>query len=152
MTIDVLEILKDFGTQKDYLCFLEQARWGDKRRCPTCTSGNVKRKKSYGNRQGMWICVPCNICYSVTAGTIFHGTRLPLKSWFDIIYFMFSSNKRLGCRAISNLTGVPFYTVWTIQKRVRKEMQDEKSGLLKKIISWRDKEYNIFWKQSELRK
>ena len=147
MALNILKMMKDFGTQRDYICFLEQTRWGDKRNCPTCTSDNVRRKKGYGNRQGAWVCIPCNIIYSVTAGTIFHGTHLPLKSWFDIIYFMFSSEVRLGCRAISKLTGIRFYTVWTIQKKIRAQILSEKPGLLKKIIGWVDNEYNIFWEK-----
>jgi len=144
MVVEVLKILKDFGNQRDYLVFLEQTRWGDKRSCPYCNSVGVKKEKQTTRRNYRWRCLACRKPYSVLVNTVFHRSVLPMKAWFDIIYFMFSSKKRLGCRAISKLTGIPHNTVWIVQKRIRAEMRSEKPGLLKKIIGWTGKDYNIF--------
>lgn len=139
----MLETLRKLNNQVDCLAFLETIRWGKKRVCSYCKSERVRKIKPRQNRQYLWKCSPCDKTYTVTVGTVFHGARLPLGSWFNIIYFMFSSNNRVGCRKIADLTGVGSNTVWAIQTKIRTAMNSKKPGLLKKIIKQIDKDYNI---------
>lgn len=132
----MLKLLKNFDTQEEYIHFLEDLRWGDKRTCPYCGSYGVGETKNHQVRWGLYIrCSTCYHRYSVTEGTIFHKSRLKLKAWFEILYYTYGI-VRLGSYEISRRTGIPQGTVWKIQNRMMWVLWENgsKADLLKKIL------------------
>ena len=70
------EFFDQFGTEAQCEQALEQARWPGGFVCPRCGSGR------------WWQCSACRKQTSLTAGTIFESTRLPLRLWFPAIYHL----------------------------------------------------------------
>ena len=78
---------------------LERIRWPNGPICPHCvvSGGHYRVKPRMGSRRpvrpGVWKCKDCRKQFSVTVGTVFHGSKIPLGKWLIAIYFILSSDK-----------------------------------------------------------
>ena len=77
------ELTSWFGDEEACLCYLERVRWADGFVCRFC--GTVGGEW-WAVRRGLRRCAVCRRETSVTAGTVFHGSRLPLVSWFAAVW------------------------------------------------------------------
>ncbi len=95
---------------------LRQARWPEGFVCPRC-----------GNEASSWIstrrleqCRRCRYQCSVTAGTVFHRTRIPLLTWFWAIFFVARHKKGISALQLQRDTGLGSYqTAWTLLHKLR---------------------------------
>jgi transposase-like protein len=69
-------------------------------------------------------CAACGYQCSVTAGTVFHKTRVPLRDWFWAIYRMSQNKKGIPALQLSKEIGVSYPTAWLMQHKIRKAMAD----------------------------
>lgn len=104
---------------------LERMRWNGKPQCPYCQS----HKTRFLMNERRHRCYTCCSLFSVTVGTLFHGTRLSLKKWFDAIWLMEESREDPSCRAMAQLLGVNRNTACYMAMRIRKARLKE-SALL----------------------
>ena len=65
-------------------CDLAASRWPDGYRCPRCEHGQAFELP----RRGLWQCKACGHQTSVTAGTVLHRSRTPLREWFWAAYLI----------------------------------------------------------------
>src|SRR5262249_21231577 len=75
-------------------------------------------------------CDSCRYQFSVTAGTIFHDTHLPLTKWFATTYLICESRKGMSANQIKRMMGVSYKTAWYLCHRIRKAMADAQPGKL----------------------
>ena len=68
-----------FSSERDCLDFISKLRWPDGFRCPQCGGS-----EAWQTSRGLSHCRRCGAQTSVTAGTIFHGSRKPLLLWFRL--------------------------------------------------------------------
>ena len=71
---DIIKIYELFPIESDFIQHLEKVRWKDKPICPYCKSPSVISLPKENRHH----CNSCNTSFSVTVGTIFHHTHLPL--------------------------------------------------------------------------
>ena len=64
----------------------------------------------------------CRYQFSVTSGTVFHNTRLPLKTWFIAIYLTVASKKGISANQMKRAIGVSEKTAWYLCHRIRTAM------------------------------
>ena len=114
--MNIVQIFEQFPTQQSCIEHLEQARWGDKAVCPYCGSINT------GPNQNRHRCHDCKTSFSVTVGTIFHRTRLPLQKWFLAITLILNAKKGLSALQLSRDLKVNKNTAWRIAMQIRKAM------------------------------
>jgi len=100
--------------------YLEGLRWPDGVKCPRCDSTKVSR--SYKRNQ--LICDSCAYNFSVTAGTIFHDSHLPLPKWFMAVYLMCESKKGVSALQLKRILDVHYKTAWYLCHRIRAAMAD----------------------------
>ena len=129
--MNLVEIFKLFPAQDDCLSYIEQARWKDKSRCPYCQSINTtsmpKEKRHHCNN--------CNTSFSVTVGTIFHHTRLPLQKWFLAVCLILNAKKGISSRQLSRDLKVNKDTAWRISMKIREAMfEPEQRNMLHGIV------------------
>ena len=80
-------------------------------------------------------CLNCKVSFSVTVGTIFHHTHLPLQKWFLAIMLMLNAKKGISALQLSRDIGVNKNTAWRINMQIRKAMsQAEHRDLLQGIV------------------
>ena len=130
--MNIVEIFEQFPDQKSCIAYLEEKRWKGEPACPYCGSINTA-PGSDGRQQHR--CYTCKISFSVTVGTIFHHTHLPLQKWFLAIMLMLNAKKGLSALQLSRDLNVNKNTAWRITMQIRKAMsQAEQRDLLTGII------------------
>jgi Transposase zinc-ribbon domain len=97
------ELLEWFGDEGACLRYLERLRWGE---CFTCRFCAVVDGGWWQMADGLRRCAACRSETSVTAGTIFAGTRTPLVSWFAAVWYVVNQKQgvfALGLRRVLGL-------------------------------------------------
>ena len=112
--------LHDFYTQfpNEEACWraLRQMRWPHGFVCPRCGGRGSHRLRTRRLEQ----CRACRYQASPTAGTLFHKTRVPLRTWFLAIFFVARHKKGISALQFQRDTGLGSYqTAWTMLHKLR---------------------------------
>ncbi len=109
--------------------YLEAKLWPDGPVCPHCgIIGEAFRLNGETTRKGLWKCSACREPFTVTVGTIFEDSHIPLHKWLFAIYLMCSSKKGVSAHQLwRNLWGVDetgrqigsYKTAWFMAHRIR---------------------------------
>ena len=127
--MNIIDVFQQFPTQKSCIEHLERARWPEGARCPYCTSGRTARL------QHRHRCYACKTSFSVTVGTIFHHTHMPLQKWFVAVTLMLNAKKGLSALQLSRDLRVNKNTAWRVAMQIRKAMnQMEHRQMLMGIV------------------
>jgi transposase-like protein len=126
--MNIVEVFAKFPTQEDCIKYLEQVRWHGNPICPYCNAPKPTPIKD----ENRYHCNNCNTSFSVTVGTIFHDTRLPLQKWFLALSLMLNAKKGISARQLARDLDVNKNTGWYLAMRIRKAMKqsDERELLL----------------------
>ena len=127
--MNIIEIISRFENQSDCIAYLERVRWGDTPVCPYCKSTHTTRN------QHRHYCYTCKTSFSVTVGTIFHQTHLPLQKWLLAVSLVLNAKKGLSALQLARDLKVNKNTGWRIAMQIRKAMsQREHRELLTGIV------------------
>jgi transposase-like protein len=118
--MDMMELMERFGTEEKCRAILEELRWPDGTRCPRCNG--VKTSRIHARDQ--FDCDTCRHQFSVTSGTIWHDTHLPLRKWFIAIYLTVESKKGMSANQMKRVLGVSYKTAWYLCHRIRAAMTE----------------------------
>jgi len=127
--MNIIQIFKQFPTQKSCIKHLEKLRWGKTPVCVYCGSTNTNLLKKENRHH----CNGCRKSFNVTVGTIFHGTHVPLQKWFLLISLMQNAKKGLSSLQASRDIDISQKSTWSMMHRIRKAMSNDNS-LLSGII------------------
>src|SRR5229473_3835863 len=118
MNMNLVELIKDFADESKCRAYLESLRWPDGVTCPRCESAKVYRIL----KRDQFVCDSCSYQFSVTVGTIFHDTHLPLWKWFLATCLLCESKKGISACQIQRSLGVSYKTAWYLCHRIRAAM------------------------------
>lgn len=110
--------------------YLEGVRWPNGPVCPHCKSENEYRLEGEAHRKGLLKCGDCRKQYSVTVGTVFERSKIPLSKWLMAAYLLCSSKKGISAHQLSRTLGVTYKTAWFLAHRIRFAMSDAGGGLM----------------------
>jgi transposase-like protein len=140
--MNLIDVTTEFATEDKCLDYLEAMRWPSGVCCIDCGSLNVSRivreSKSKNKRTRLYQCLEkeCKYQFSPTAGTIFHDTHLPLRTWFLAIALICDAKKGMSALQLQrHLPGkkpgkkVSYRTAWFLCHRIREAMK-EPAGIL----------------------
>lgn len=113
-----------FGTEEQCLELLIQMRWGRGFVCERCGHAGYARMKCRKQVQ----CNRCKHQTGFTAGTVFHGTKLPLTTWFSAIYHLTQSKGGISSVELARRLGVRQATAWLVKQKLMRAMQDRDEG------------------------
>ncbi|MBL4586212.1 MAG: IS1595 family transposase, partial [Flavobacteriales bacterium] len=125
-----------FRDEKTCYGFLEQQRWGDECACPHCGS----TKKAYNVKpRGKFKDIPsyrcsekeCDLPFTVRTKSIFEGSRVELRKWFQAAYELSISKKGISSVELALRIGVSQKTAWFINHRLRAMLNETNPELLK---------------------
>ena len=115
-----------FGDESACRRYLARLRWPEGFVCPRCSGG-----AAWETGRGLWMCRSCAYQASVTAGTIFHRSRLPLSDWFAAIWFLCSQKNGVSALGLQRVLGFgPYETAWAWLHKLRRAMvRPDRDGL-----------------------
>jgi len=112
---NLLDWQKRYGTEEACAQALARQRWPEGFRCPRC-----------GHDHGYVIstrhsceCTQCHYQASLTSGTLFHSTNLPLAKWFWAIYLAASDKGGISAARLSRQIGVSWITASRMLRKIR---------------------------------
>ncbi len=107
-----------YGTDEECRKYLASVRWPDGFVCPRCLG-----EKAWTMRRGLLLCADCRYQVSVTAGTIFQDSRLPLTLWFRAMWYVTSQKNGGSALGLQRVLGLGSYqTAWTWLHKLRRAM------------------------------
>jgi transposase len=125
-TYTIKDFEKQFPTDDACLDFLKNARWPKGVYCEKCQKitphYRITGRKVYS-------CEFCGTQVSPTAGTIFHKSDTPLRSWFHAIFLMASTKTGISAKQLERELGVTYKTAWRMFKEIRKLMAENVNPL-----------------------
>jgi transposase-like protein len=106
---------------------IEASRWANGRFCPHCgaVEGTVKvegRKKSH--RPGLYYCNACQKQFTVTVGTLYERSHIPLNKWLLATHLLSSSKKGISAHQLHRMLGLTYRSAWFMAHRIREAMND----------------------------
>ena len=128
MVQNLKDLMAKFSNEDVCREFLVQQRWAGKPVCPYCGCD-----KSYKIEQGKRFKCGNSECYkkySVTVGSVFHASNIPLTTWFPAMYIILSHKKGISSIQLSKDLGVTQKTAWFMLHRIRESLKDKNSPLL----------------------
>jgi transposase-like protein len=120
-------VLTDENKAREYL---ESIRWPEGPECPHCgTIGDhytltAKAGSNKPVRQGVWKCHKCRKQFSVTVGTIFESSHLPLHKWLGAIFLLCSSKKGMSAHQLHRMLEITYKSAWFMAHRIRHAIAD----------------------------
>ena len=105
---------------------LEALRWPDGPYCPRC--GDIENVKRLGGKAGQKGQVMCNSCrkkFTVTIGTLFERSHIPLHKWVLAFHLMAASKKGMSAHQLHRMLGITYKSAWFMAHRIREAMRDD---------------------------
>jgi transposase-like protein len=138
--MNLIDVAKQFGTPEACNDFLEQMRWPEGIECVYCASKKVSKYVKQASRRQrlnaktgkmetkpvpariLYVCRDCKKQFSVTEGTIFNDTHLPLEKWYTAVALMVNAKKGVSAKQLQRDLGTAYKTAWYLSHRIRKAM------------------------------
>jgi len=112
--------------------FFEKQRWPDGPICPHCgVIGEAYKlepkqsKKDKHVRKGVYKCGGCRKQFTVTVGTIFEDSHIPLNKWLYAFHLLCASKKGMSAHQLHRMLGVTYKSAWFMAHRIRYAMTQE---------------------------
>jgi len=116
--LDITTIFSDDDRCRE---LLERLRWPNGPECPRCKTQEVTRRE---NNTKLLYCGDCDYQFTVTAGTVFNDSHLPLLKWFIAANLICESRKGMSANQVKRLLGVSYKTAWYLCHRIRAAMKE----------------------------
>lgn len=110
---------------------LESVYWPNGPVCPHC-GGTERNTRLHGtaHRPGLLYCADCKSQFTVTVGTVFERSKVPLHKWAFANHLMCASKKGVSAKQLERMLGVTYKTAWFMAHRIREAMNIEPQGQL----------------------
>jgi transposase-like protein len=148
--ISVMTLANRVQTEADAYAYLETLRWGQDRErqgCPHCAStrpayflnpaNGVARKTRTGSasQRRVWKCRDCRKQFSVLTGTIFHGSKVSVRTWLFVVFEMCANKNGISAREVERKYELTAKTAWFVLHRIREAMKREPvAGMLRGTV------------------
>lgn len=149
-SLSVLKIADRIPDEATAYLFLEELRWGrdnENQVCPHCQCQGVhiyirplngtdrKTRTGSNSQRRVWKCRACRKQFSVLTGTIFHGSKIPVRTWIFVIFEMCSNKNGIAAREIERRYDLTAKSAWYMLHRLREAMKrDPLAGMLSGVI------------------
>ncbi|MBO6724187.1 MAG: IS1595 family transposase [Rhizobiaceae bacterium] len=119
------EIYTDAEKAREHL---EAIHWPHGPICPHCRNSNperIKKLEGKSTRPGVYKCNDCRKPFSVTVGTVFERSKIPLNKWVLASHLMAASKKGMSAHQLHRMLGVTYKTAWFMAHRIREAMKED---------------------------
>ena len=131
--LSMAEFIQTYGTEAKCYRALYRWRWPKGFRCPACDGHARSRFKRAGTIY--YQCRACRHQTTLTAGTLFEGTKLPLRTWMLAVHLLTSTKTNLAALQLMRHLGVNYKTAWRVKHKIMQAMTErEESRKLKGFV------------------
>src|SRR5262245_2845094 len=120
--LTLIQIQERFSTPDKAREYLEGLHWPNGPTCPFCGEskrvGAIAWNPAKKVRAGLKKCYACRKQFTVTVGTIFEDSHVPLHKWLIAVYLMCSSKKSMSAHQLHRMIGVTYKTAWFMFHRL----------------------------------
>jgi transposase-like protein len=114
----ILEFETRFASEPACREYLVSLRWPEGFQCPTCG-----HPKAWWTARLLLHCAQCGHQTSVTAGTVLHDTRKPLRLWFRAMWYVTSQKSGVSALGLQRVLGLgSYHTAWAWLHKLRRAM------------------------------
>lgn len=121
--MSLMTFLDRYGSESQCREALAQVRWPGGFRCQGCGHTGHCRLK----HRDVYQCNRCKRQASLTSGTLFAQTRLPLRTWFLAIYLLTQHKNGISALALHRQLGVSYNTAWLLKHKLMQAMVERDS-------------------------
>jgi transposase-like protein len=127
MTLNLKDkIYNDENAAREHL---EAIQWPDGPICPHCgVVDEATLLKGKSTRPGVWKCRACEKPFSVTVGTVFERSKIPLTKWLLATELLTSSKKGISAHQLHRMLGITYKSAWFMAHRIREAMAPAKGS------------------------
>jgi transposase-like protein len=115
-----------FRDEKSAYEKLESVMWPNGPECPHCGVVNeavrIPANPEKKVRHGLWRCKACKAQFTVTVGTVFESSKVPLHKWLQAVYLICSSKKGISAKQIERTLQITYKSAWFMLHRIRTAM------------------------------
>ena len=104
--------------------FIERLRWPSGPVCPHCGATKIYRLAVASTQRKVLKCAKCRRQFSVTVGTIFEDSHIPLTSWLGAMQLMCSSKKGMSAHQLHRMLAITYKSAWFMAHRIRHAMSE----------------------------
>lgn len=130
--LNLIALAQHFSDEDKAREFVEKLRWPDGPVCPHCGEVNnayklepKPSKKDKHVRKGVWKCGGCREQFTVTVGTIFEDSHIPLSKWLLAYHLLCASKKGMSAHQLHRMLKVTYRSAWFMAHRIRYTMSQE---------------------------
>ncbi len=108
--------------------YLEEIRWPNGPVCPHCgVEDKAYAITGKSARPGLYKCgeYKCRKQFSVTVGTVFERSKIPLNKWLMAVYLMSASKKGISSHQLHRMLGITYKSAWFMTHRIREAMKED---------------------------
>ncbi|MEQ8250570.1 MAG: IS1595 family transposase [Oceanibaculum nanhaiense] len=103
---------------------LEALRWPEGPVCPHCGSyDKIKKLEGKSTRPGVYKCNACRKPFSVTVGTVFERSKIPLSKWLLATHLLSAPKKGMSAHQLHRMLGITYKSAWFMAHRIREAMR-----------------------------
>ncbi|MEX1152674.1 IS1595 family transposase [Parvibaculum sp.] len=104
--------------------WLEARLWKDGPICPKCgTVDEATLMQGASHRPGLYQCNACRQPFTVTVGTLYERSKIPLNKWLAATHLMMASKKGMSALEIGRLLGISKKSAWFLCHRIRESLR-----------------------------
>ena len=116
----LVQFMDEYGTEEKCTEAVFRWRWPNGFVCPRCEHTGHWRHQS----RALYQCRGCRHQVSLTAGTIFASTKLPLRTWFLAMYLMTQTKNGVSALELSRQLSVSYNTAWKVKHKLMQVMKE----------------------------
>jgi transposase-like protein len=105
--------------------YFESIRWPNGVVCPKCGEAEREPYRLKNQTRRLYKCRACRKQSTVTVGTIFESSHVPLHKWLLAFFLLCSSKKGMSAHQLHRMLGVTYKTAWFMFHRIREAMREE---------------------------
>ncbi len=110
---------------------MAESRWPDGFRCPRCGKTDATELET----RPIFKCTHCKHQTSVTAGTVLHRSKVPLRQWFWAVYLVTTQTPGISATQLQRQLGLRRYeTAWVMLQKLRRAMRRPDRDRLRGIV------------------
>ena len=126
--LNLITLASEYSDNDKARELLESLRWPKGAICPHCQFNEVYKivpKPGSTTRKGLYKCAACRNQFTVTVGTIFEDSHIPISKWLMAIFILCSSKKSVSAHQLHRMLKLTYKSAWFMAHRIRYAMAPE---------------------------